>query len=75
MGNSGKKRKGRRHLPKAGTQTDLNQMHHQERREVAHNIGLDTHDRTGGSRTLTYVLIAIALAVVVIGVVTFWLLT
>ena len=47
MGNSGKKRKGRRHLAKAGTATDLKQMHHQEHREIAHNIGLDTHDRSG----------------------------
>ena len=50
MGNSGKKRKGRRHLAKAGTKTDLEQMHHQEHREIAHNIGLDTHDRAGGRR-------------------------
>ena len=57
MGNSGKKRKGRRHLPKAGTATDLKQMHHQEHREIAHNIGLDTHDRSAGERTLTHVLI------------------
>ena len=75
MGNSGKKRKGRRHLPKAGTATDLEQMHHQQRREIAHNIGLDTHDRSGGERTLTHVLIGIAIAVVVIGVLAFWLFT
>ena len=75
MGNSGKKRKRRQHLPKAGTKTDLEQMHHQERREIGHNIGLDTHDRSGGTRTLTYVLLAIAIAVVVIGALTLWLAT
>ena len=74
MGNSGKKRKGRRHLAKAGTATDLEQMHHQERREIAHNIGLDTHDRSAGGRTLTHILVGIALAVVVIAVLGFWLL-
>ena len=73
MGNSGKKRKGRRHLPKAGTATDLEQMHHQEQREIAHNIGLDTHDRSAGGRTLTHVLIGIAIAVVVVAVLGFWL--
>ena len=75
MGNSGKKRKGRRHLAKAGTATDLEQMHHQEHREIAHNVGLDTHDRSGGARTLTYILIGVALAVVVIGALTLWLFT
>ncbi len=75
MGNSGKKRKGRRHLAKAGTATDLEQMHHQQRREIAHNIGLDTHDRSGGGRTLTHILFGVAVAVVVIGVLAFWLFT
>ena len=75
MGSSGKKRKGRQHLAKAGTKTDLQQMHHQERREISHNIGLDAHGRSGGARTLTYVLLAIALGIVVIGVVSFWLFT
>ena len=75
MGNSGKKRRGRRHLAKAGTKTDLEQMHHQEHREIAHNIGLDTHDRSGGERTFTYVLLGLAVALVVVAVVAFWLLT
>jgi CHASE3 domain sensor protein len=75
MGNSGKKRKRRRHLPKAGTATDLQQMHHQEHREIEHNIGLDTHDRTGAGRTLTYVLIGIAIAIVVVAALSLWLFT
>lgn len=75
MGNSGKKRKGRRHLPKAGTATDLEQMHHQEHREIAHNIGLDPHDRSAVGRTLTYVFIGVALALVVVAVLGFWVFT
>jgi hypothetical protein len=42
MGNSGEKRKGRRHLLKAGTRPNRDQMHAEERREIGHNslIGL-----------------------------------
>ena len=48
-------------------------MHHQEHREIAHNIGLDTHDRSAGGRTVTYVVMGIAIALVVIAVLGFWL--
>lgn len=75
MGSSGKKRRGRRHLAKAGTKTDLEQMHHQREREVAHDIGLDTHDRSGGGRALTYTLLGVALAIVVVAAVSVWLFT
>lgn len=75
MGNSGKKRKSRQHLAKAGTRTDLQQMHHQERREIEHNVGLDPHDRSSGGRTLTYVLLGIAIAIVVVGALSLWLFT
>lgn len=42
MGKSGEKRKGRRHLLKAGTRPDRDQMHREEQREIGHNslIGL-----------------------------------
>ena len=42
MGNSGEKRKGRRHLLKAGTRPNRDQMHGQEQQEIGHNslIGL-----------------------------------
>jgi hypothetical protein len=42
MGNSGEKRKGRRHLLKTGTRPNRDQMHREERREIGHNslIGL-----------------------------------
>jgi hypothetical protein len=75
MGSSGKKRKGRQHLAKAGTKTDLEQMHHQREREVAHDIGLDTHDRSRGSRALTYTLLGVALAIVFVAAVSVWLFT
>jgi hypothetical protein len=37
MGNSGEKRKGRRHLLKAGTRPNREQMHSEEQREIGHN--------------------------------------
>jgi hypothetical protein len=37
MGNSGEKRKGRRHLLKAGTRPNRDQMHREEQREIGHN--------------------------------------
>jgi len=42
MGKSGEKRKGRRHLAKAGTRPNRDQMHRQEQREIGSNslIGL-----------------------------------
>jgi hypothetical protein len=42
MGNSGEKRKGRRHLLKAGTRPNRDRMHAEEQREIGHNslIGL-----------------------------------
>lgn len=75
MGKSGQKRRGRRHLAKAGTKTDLEQMHHQEHREIEHNLGLDPHDRSAGGRTLVYVLLGIAIAIVVVGALSLWLFT
>jgi len=42
VGKSGEKRKGRRHLPKAGTGPARDQMHRERGREIGHNslIGL-----------------------------------
>ena len=37
MGNSGEKRKGRRHLLKAGTRPNREQRHSEEEREIGHN--------------------------------------
>jgi heme/copper-type cytochrome/quinol oxidase subunit 2 len=37
MGNSGEKRKGRRHLLKVGTRPNRDQMHREEQREIGHN--------------------------------------
>jgi hypothetical protein len=37
MGNSGEKRKGRRHLPKVGTKPNRDKMHGEEQDEVARN--------------------------------------
>lgn len=42
VGKSGEKRKGRRHLLKAGTGPNRDEMHRAEQREIGHNslIGL-----------------------------------
>jgi hypothetical protein len=58
MGKSGEKRKGRRHLLKAGTDPNRDQMHRDEQREIGHNsmIGL-----------------AVAIAAIAAIVVAFWL--
>jgi hypothetical protein len=37
MGNSGEKRKGRRHLAKIGTKPDLEQEHSEKQRIVGHD--------------------------------------
>ena len=37
MGNSGEKRKGRRHLLKVGTKPNRDQMHGEEQREIGRN--------------------------------------
>ena len=57
MGNSGEKRKGRRHLLKAGTRPNRDQMHGEEQREIGHNslIGL-----------------AVAISAIVVIVAAFW---
>lgn len=75
MGNSGEKRKGRRHLPKVGTSTDLKTMHRQQRLEIEHDIGLDPRDHPAGMRALVYLLIGIALVVVVVAALSLWLFT
>jgi hypothetical protein len=58
MGKSGEKRKGRRHLLKAGTDPNRDQMHRDEQREIGHNsmIGL-----------------GVAIAAIAVIVVAFWL--
>jgi hypothetical protein len=58
MGKSGEKRKGRRHLLKAGTEPNRDQMHRDEQREIGHNsmIGL-----------------AVGIAAIALIVVVFWL--
>jgi hypothetical protein len=58
MGKSGEKRKGRRHLLKAGTRPNRDQMHRDEQQEIGHNslIGL-----------------AVGIVVIVMIVAAFWL--
>jgi hypothetical protein len=57
MGKSGMNRKGRSHLPKAGTRPANEQLLHHERAGAAHPF---SSDRRGGS------VIAIAVAVIVV---------
>jgi hypothetical protein len=67
MGSSGMKRKGRKHLPKAGTrQAEEHELH--DRREAAlHPFAEDPFDRRPGPGYV--VMAALAVLVVVIGVV------
>lgn len=58
MGNSGEKRKGRRHLFKVGTQPNRDQVRGEEQREVVHN---------------SLIGVAVVIGVIVVLVVVFWL--
>lgn len=58
MGNSGEKRKGRRHLLKVGTRANRDQMHSEEQREIAHN---------------SLIGVAVVIAVIVVALAAFWL--
>jgi hypothetical protein len=58
MGNSGEKRKGRRHLLKAGTTPNRDQMHGAEQREIGHN---------------SWIGLAVGIAVIAVIAAAFWL--
>jgi hypothetical protein len=58
MGKSGEKRKGRRHLLKAGTAPNRDEMHREEQAEIGHN-------------SLIGLAVGIAAIVVILGI--FWL--
>lgn len=59
MGNSGEKRKGRRHLLKVGTRLNRDRMHNEEQREIGHN---------------SLIGIAVVIVVIVVILAAFWFL-
>jgi hypothetical protein len=58
MGNSGEKRKGRRHLLKVGTRPNRDQMRREEQRGIGHN---------------SLIGIAVVIVLIVVIVAAFWL--
>lgn len=73
MGSSGEKRKGRKHLPKAGTRPDRERLLHRERAEVMHGVGLHTprEERTRGGRAGMSLATGVLAALVALTVVAF----
>jgi len=66
MGSSGMKRKGRSHLPKAGTRPDLEHELDARRTEALHPFSTDPWRRRGASFRILAIVVAV---VVVIGVI------
>jgi len=67
MGRSGMKRKGRKHLPKAGTGPATEQLLHHERAGALHPFSSDPSGRRGG--TAYGIIAVIVAAVVLIGII------
>ncbi len=66
MGRSGMKRKGRKHLPKAGTRPANEQLLHHERAGASHPFSSDPARRRG---TGYGIIAAVVAVVVVIGII------
>ena len=58
-----KRRKKRRPLPKVGTPQDVEWSQHAKQREVLEDVGIRT-SKSGASRGLAWVLVAVALAAI-----------
>jgi hypothetical protein len=71
MGKSGMKRKGRSHLPKAGTRPANEQLLHHERAGAAHPFSSDPSRRVGTSYSIVAVAVAILVVVGIIGIIVF----
>lgn len=63
MGSAGEKRKGRAHLPKAGTRPDVERQLHARREEALHPFEADPWKRRRGVR---YGLVAVIVTLVVL---------
>jgi hypothetical protein len=59
MGSSGMKRKGRKHLPKAGTRPSTEQLLHDERANALHPFSSDPWHRRGGIGITAIIVVAV----------------
>ena len=71
MGRSGMKRKGRKHLPKAGTRPATEQLLHHERAGALHPFSGDPSHRRGGKYGVFAVIIAAVVLIGIIGIIAF----
>ena len=71
MGRSGMKRKGRKHLPKAGTRPANEQLLHDERAGALHPFSSDPYRRSGPSSVVTAVIVGAVLLVVIFAFIAF----
>jgi hypothetical protein len=65
------KRKGRKHLPKAGTRPANEQLLHDERAGALHPFSSDPYRRGGPGSMITAVLIGAVILVIVFAVIAF----
>jgi hypothetical protein len=72
MGSSGMKRKGRQHLPKAGTRPDRERVAHDREAQALHPFSSDPFRKGGGRAAVTAAVVAV---IVVIGIIALVLLT
>jgi len=71
MGRSGMKRKGRKHLPKAGTRPANEQLLRDERAGALHPFSSNPYRRGGPSSVVTAVIVGAVLLVVIFAFIAF----
>jgi hypothetical protein len=70
MGKSGMKRKGRSHLPKAGTRPANEQLLHHERAGASHPFSSDPSRRGGAGYGIMAVVVAVVVLIGIIALIT-----
>ena len=71
MGSSGMKRKGRKHLPKAGTRPATEQLLHDERAGALHPFSAGSTRRRGTGYGIVAVVVAIVVAIGIVALIAF----
>ena len=69
MGSSGMKRKGRRHLPKAGTRPANEQELHDRQAEALHPFSVDPWHRRGATSAIVAIVVALIVAIGVVALI------
>ena len=69
MGKAGMKRKGRQHLPKAGTRPAREAQAHEHRARGAHPFALDPSRRQGGGWAVASAVLAVIVIVAIIALI------